>query len=117
MHYQMHPNEARMMKERRRFERFSLTLPARLEPGDGGGRVPEGLMTSNISAGGVYVPTRTPPRQGMEVRMEIILPFNNLQKVRLENDACVMVTGKVVRAEAAGMAVQFNDDCSIMPVR
>ncbi len=117
MHYQMHPIEARKMKERRRFERFSLALPARLEPGDGVGRVPEGLMTSNISAGGVYVPTTAPHIQGMEVRMEIILPFNNLKKVKVEKDACVTVTGKVVRAEAAGVAVQFNEDCSIVPVR
>lgn len=105
------------MKERRRFERFSLALPARIEPGDGAGRVPGGLMTSNISAGGVYVTTTEPPRQGMEVRMEFILPFNNLKKVKVETDACVTVTGKVVRAEAAGMAVQFNDDCNIVPVR
>jgi len=113
----MHPTTARKMKERRRFERYSLTLPARLDSDDGVGRVPEGLMTSNISAGGAYVMTTVPPRQGMEVRMEIILPFNNLKKVRVEKDACVMVTGKVVRAEATGIAVQFNDDCNIMPVR
>jgi hypothetical protein len=104
------------MKERRRFERYSLTLPARLESDDRVGRVPGGLMTSNISAGGAYVMTTVPPRQGMEVRMEIILPFNNLKKVKVEKDACVMITGKVVRAEEAGMAVQFNDDCNIMPV-
>ena len=113
----MHPTMAKkMMKERRRFERYSLTLPAHLESDDGVGRVPEGLMTSNISAGGAYVMTTEPLRQGMEIRMEIILPFNNLKKVKVERDACVMITGRVVRAEADGIAVQFNDDCSIMPV-
>ena len=57
-----------------------------------------------------------PLRQGMGVHMEIILPFNNLKKIKVEKNACVMITGKVVRADAAGIAVQFNDDCSIMPV-
>ena len=114
----MHPTAAKKMKERRRFERYSLALPARLKsdggPGDGG--IPEGLVTSNISSGGAYVMMTEPLTQGMEVRMEIILPFNHLKKVKVEKDACVTITGKVVRAEAAGIAVQFNDDCSIMPV-
>ena len=114
----MHPTAAKKMKERRRFERYSLSLPARLESsdGDGDGSIPAGLTTSNISAGGAYVMTSEPLQQGMEIKMEIILPFNNLKKVRVEKDACVMITGKVVRAEVAGIAVQFNDDCSIMPV-
>lgn len=113
----MHPTMAKkMMKERRRFERYRLALPARLESGDGVGNIPEGLTTSNISAGGTYLATPEPLQKGMEVRMEIILPFNNLKKVKVEKDACVMITGKVVRAEASGIAVQFNDDCSIMPV-
>jgi hypothetical protein len=112
----MHPTAAKKMKERRRFERYSLTLPARLESDGGAGGIPEGLMTSNISAGGAYVMMTEPLTQGMEVRMEVILPFNNLKKVKVEKDACVMITGTVVRAEEAGIAVQFNDDCSIMPV-
>jgi c-di-GMP-binding flagellar brake protein YcgR len=105
------------MKERRRFKRYGLTLDARLETNDGDrSGANAGFLTINISAGGAYFTTPEPLKQGMEVRIEIILPFNNLKKVRIEKDACVIVTGKVVRSEAAGIAVQFNDDCSIMPV-
>lgn len=113
----MHPIAAKRMKERRRFERYGLTLDARLEANDGDrSGANAGFLTTNISAGGAYFTTPEPFTRGMEVRVEIILPFNNLKKVRVEKDACVTITGKVVRSEAAGIAVQFNDDCSIMPV-
>jgi len=115
--HQKHPIAAKRMRERRRFERFGLSLDARLEANDGDRHGPNpGFLTTNISAGGAYFTTPEPLTQGVEVRMEIILPFNSLKKVRVDKDACLMISGKVVRTEAAGIAVQFNDDCSIMPV-
>ncbi len=105
------------MKERRRFERYRLTLDTRVEANDGGRKDRNtDVQTSNISAGGAYLKTPKPLPKGMEVRMEIILPFNNLKKVRVDKDACLMITGRVVRSDASGAAVQFNDDCMIVPV-
>jgi hypothetical protein len=105
------------MKEKRRLERFDLSVPARLE---GLGRGRQGdiihLQTSDICSGGAFFQTEQSLPEGTKVRIEIVLPLRGLKKFLAEYEhAQIQVTGTVVRNESRGMAVCFNKDYAIKP--
>lgn len=104
------------MHELRKYERFNLEIPAKIEPinGDFGKEISH-LITSNICAGGAFFNTDKPLPQSTKVKLEITLPLDNLKNVNGTSRVCVLITGKVIRSETGGMAIVFNEDYQLFP--
>jgi hypothetical protein len=106
-------------KERRQLGRFRLQIPAKIEVIDSDLEKEErDLKTSNISSGGAFFHTKQPLPEGTPVKIDLILPLDQLK--RLKNDhkqAYIKVTGKVLRSESKGMAISFDTNYVIRPLR
>jgi hypothetical protein len=105
------------MQDKRRLQRFDLKVPARVE-GLGNGRVILDLITNDICAGGAFFHTDKPLPEGTKVRIDLMLPLGGLKKLLSEFDhAHIRVTGTVLRINAGGMAICFDRDYSIRPLK
>ena len=105
------------MEERRELERFKLRLPARFEVVS---RVPEGekdiisIETDNICSGGAFFHTLSPLPKGTQVKIDMVLNFQRLRIPR-NRQPHIKVSGHVLRSEATGMAIQFDNRYKIIP--
>jgi len=107
------------MTERRKLERFKLSLPARIEVVTQRRDVEEtthalNLVTENICSGGAFFRTLSPLPEGTEVKIDMVL---NLDRIRgLEGKGpLIRVCGTVLRSEPTGMAICFCKDYEILP--
>jgi len=101
--------------DRRRRPRYDLALMTHMEVGAKDGRVKECQMaTANISAGGIFFRTKRRIAKGVPVKAEIFLP---VESPDLPSEYCagilIMVSGSVLDSRPDGIAVQFDEDCSI----
>ncbi len=105
------------MREKRRLERFILEIPAKIEVMDRAqnpGMLD--LLTSNICAGGAYFQTAKSLPEGTEVKVDLILPLDKLEKLKeSQKHAYIKVTGRVLRTESRGMAIGFDQNYQIRP--
>ncbi len=106
-----------IQRERRKLGRFRLEIPARIETIH-----PEvekethDLLTANISSGGAFFHTKEPLPEGTPVKIEIILPFEKLKELKNDHkQAHIKVTGRVLRLEPKGMAIEFDQNYVIRP--
>ncbi|UCB49204.1 MAG: PilZ domain-containing protein [Deltaproteobacteria bacterium] len=106
-------------KERRKLQRFSLEIPARVEVISGEkqkGTIE--VLTSDICAGGAYFKTPRPLPEGTQVKIDMVLPLEHLRKLSEEyNRAYIKVSGTVLRTESSGMAVSFDEDYELGPYK
>jgi hypothetical protein len=104
------------MEEKRKLERFELKVPARIA-----GETDRDILeptTRDICAGGAFFHTDQSLPEGTKVRVDLLLPLDRLKGLAEGYDqAHVQLTGKVLRIEPKGMAVCFNSDYSIRPLR
>lgn len=92
------------MRERRKFERFSVGFPVTLEvlEEDRKARPEEiNLLTRDVCAGGAYLDTPAPLPEGTSVHMDILLKLDGQKEIE-ENRAHLKIDGWVLRAEQAG---------------
>jgi hypothetical protein len=103
-------------EEKRKMDRFSLELPAWISVTDENGN-PQGfeVITRDICAAGAYLQTDQPLSVGANVKMDLILPLDNLQKMGGKSSR-IDVSGAVVRTELQGMAVSFDKRYQISPM-
>jgi hypothetical protein len=105
------------MEDRRKFERFELNVPARIEVPDKKGRGEKiALETNNLSAGGIFLKKATPPlTEGSSVKVEIFLYFEEL-KTSDDPEGTLIITasGSVQRSDQEGTAISLNDDYDIL---
>ena len=101
--------------EKRKMERFSLSLPALLSIKDdtGNTRAFE-FIIRDISAAGAFFKTDTPLSVGTEVKMDLLLPLDKF-KTGKNYRSHIDVSGSVIRKESQGMAVCFDKKYSISP--
>jgi hypothetical protein len=102
------------MKERRKLERFSLQMAAKiklLSPAEGEFF---SLTSSNISAGGAFFPTSEPITEGARVQLILTIPSEILQKLT-GTQSMVEIQGTVVRSEPTGIAIRFDKNYQISP--
>ena len=106
-------------RERRRLGRFRLEIPATIEVVNSDWeRVKRGLKTSNISSGGAFFHTKEPLPEGTPVKIDLILPLDKLKHLKKDHkQAYIKVSGKVLRSESKGMAISFDQDYVIRPLR
>ena len=106
-------------KERRRLGRFRLEIPAKVEVLSSElEREGRDLKTSNISSGGAFFHTKEPLPEGTEVKIDLILPLDKLKQLKNDHkQAYIKVSGKVLRSESKGMAISFDQNYVIRPLR
>jgi c-di-GMP-binding flagellar brake protein YcgR len=105
------------MVERRKFERYELRVPAKVETlAREAGRKKLSLKTANVCAGGAYFSTPKALTEGTKVRLEIVLTFNGQKSLRDTKNARVRILGTVMRSQKDGMAIRFSDDYVIAPL-
>lgn len=95
------------MEERRRFERFQLRLPVRMEVIISGKRQIYDLETKDISAAGVLIDTSERFSEGTPVQLSMTLSSNRIQELT-GAQSLIKVKGTVVRSAPSGLAVSFE---------
>jgi len=104
------------MVERRKFERYELNVPAKVETlAKTAGRRKRSLRTANVCAGGAYFCTPYALAVGTKVHIEIVLTFNGKKTLRDARNARIRILGTVMRSEKDGMAIRFSEDYDITP--
>ena len=106
-----------MISEKRKFERFDLALPAKIEVvgQDKSNDQVLNLMTKNICEGGACFFSDQPIFPGTEVRVHLTLPLNGMHMVK-ERQSLVKATGRVLRSEFGEMAVSFYKGFKLRPL-
>ena len=104
------------MKERRQFERFPLTLPARMKMITSKDNQVFEFETWDISAAGAFVITKEKFSEGTRFKLDLTVPSNRIKKLTglqslLESE------GRVVRSSPIGVAIQFDKKCHIMSLK
>ena len=104
------------MDNNRKFERFDITAPARIEiltPEASGEKIL--LESHNLSAGGVFIKSDQLLPDGCLVKVEIFLNYPDTDTQSTSECAkVIVVSGCVVRSTNEGMAICFNDDYNII---
>ena len=101
------------MKERRKYERFDLRLPSKIEVLTSGKQEILDLLTSDVSAGGAFLYVGEPIPQGAQVKLSMILASEGLKELT-GAQGLLKVAGTVVRCNTRGMAVFFDGDYEIV---
>ena len=105
------------MEEKRKYERFDLSLPAEIEvikQGQESKKTRLSLLTRDISSGGAFFHTLRPLPKGTAVKLNLVLGMAKVRKVKT-NLAHLLAVGMVLRTEAEGMAIQFAKDYRFKP--
>lgn len=104
------------MKERRKYERFQLVLPAKMEKITGRKRKIFNLQTKNISAAGVFLNTKEQFPLGTRCQLEMIVPSKRIKELT-GSQGCIKIEGIVVRSTSDGVAICFDGDCEILGLK
>ena len=94
------------MEERRRFERFQLRLPVRMEVTISGKRQIFDLETKDVSAAGVFIETSERFSEGTPVQLSMTLSSDRIRELT-GSQSLIKVKGIVVRSAPTGLAVSF----------
>jgi hypothetical protein len=100
------------MKNKRKFERFEVNVPARIEiPAEDGRTLRFDLETYDLSAGGTFIKLEKPLSEGCKVKIDIVLSFEELKTATDPNGSLILsTTGYVVRSGPNGVAIRFNEN-------
>ena len=102
------------MLERRQYERFDLTLPTSIEVMTSEREETFDSLSTDISAGGVYVyPNRFIP-EGTQVKLNLEVTNERLKRLKDTKGLMIRAEGTVVRTTPRGMAICFGEDCQIL---
>jgi len=102
---------------KRKLERFSLELPARISVVDEKEEAASvDATTSDVSAGGAFFHTDQPYPVGTEMQVDLVLPLDELKKLAGKR-ASIKLKGAVVRIGDNGMAISFEDDYEISSLK
>jgi len=100
------------MRERRKYERFELRLPARIEAFTSNGSQVLNLTTSVISAAGGFFHTKKSICEGTNVRVRLTIVSERLTELT-DTKGLIEVEGKVIRTSSTGIAICFNGERQI----
>jgi len=104
------------MKERRKYERFSLTLPVRMETMNSGKKQVFEFETRDISAAGAFINTMEPFPIGTWFKLDLTTQSERIKELTgaqslIENE------GKVTRSANGGVAIHFDSECRIWSLK
>ncbi|MGD8315836.1 MAG: PilZ domain-containing protein [Syntrophobacterales bacterium] len=105
------------MEERRMYERFQLSLPARLEMNTAGKKEVFELQTKDVSAAGaLLVGTRERYRAGTRCHLELIVASEKIKELT-GAQGLIKIEGTIVRSTPDGVAICFDGDCQILGLK
>ena len=105
------------MKERRTYERFQLSLPARLEMNSPERKEIFELQTQDISAAGaLLVGTTEQFPTGTRCQLELIVTSQRIRELT-GVQGLIKIEGKIVRSTPDGVAICFDGDCQILGLK
>jgi len=105
------------MKERRTYERFQLSLPARLEMNSSETREIFELQTRDISAAGALLSGTTGQLPtGTRCQLELIVTSERIKELTGVH-GLIKIAGTIVRSTPEGVAVRFDGDCEILGLK
>jgi hypothetical protein len=105
--------EALSMKERRKYQRFQLALPAKMKTITAGKKEVIDLETDDISACGAFLQTTEEFSEGTRCQLEMTVPSDRIKELT-GAQSLIKVEGTVVRSTPAGVAICFNGKCQIL---
>jgi hypothetical protein len=102
------------MKERRRFERYSLTLPTRMETILSGQKKVFEFETRDISACGVFIKnTLDSFIEGTRIKLNLIARSERIRELA-GSHSLIEAEGSVVRSTPTGVAICFDKECRVL---
>ena len=101
------------MKERRRFERFPLTLPTRMETISSGQKKVFEFESRDISACGVFIDTLGFFIEGTRIKVNLIARSERIRELT-GCQSLIEAEGSVVRSTPKGVAISFDKECQIL---
>jgi len=101
------------MKERRKFERFPLSLLARIETNESNRKQIFKFQTRDISSAGAFIDTTEKFSEGTRFKMDIKVPNRKIKKLTGAL-SLIECEGSVVRSSESGIAVCFNGNCQVL---
>mgnify|MGYP006304822111 CR=1 FL=1 len=101
--------------KQRAFQRFVLTAPATIrQPTGENGKHHHLLLTKDISCKGAYFNTMEPASYAKYVQIELLLQVADDSDHHVKY-VYMTTTGEIVRHDARGLAIQFDDDAMLKP--
>jgi len=104
------------MKERRKYERFQLVLPTKMEMIAKGKRKIFNLQTKNISAAGAFLSTKEQFPSGTRCQLEVTITSKSIKEMT-GSQGHIEVKGVVVHSTPDGVAICFDGDCQILSLK
>ena len=104
------------MRERRQFERFQLTLPARMKMITSNDNQVFELKTCDISAAGTFVLTEEKFSEGTRFKLDLTVPSNRIRELT-GVQSLIESEGKVIRSSPIGVAIKFDRKCQILTLK
>ena len=104
------------MKDRRKFERFPLSLPARIETNHLTRKQVFKFKTRDISSAGAFIDTTEKFSEGTRFKMDFTIPSKKIKELTGAL-SLIECEGSVIRSTDHGMAVRFNTDCQVLGLK
>ncbi len=104
------------MKERRQFERFQISVPARVRTINPEDKQVLDLWIRDISAGSAFLNTTEQFAEGTQFCINLTVPSERIKELT-GAESFIKVEGSVVRSTPAWVAVHFEKDCQIMSLK
>jgi hypothetical protein len=110
-------DKALPMKEQRKYERFQLELPARLEMNFSERTEIFELQTGDISAAGsLLLGTTEQFPVGTRCQLELIVTSERIKELT-GVQGLIKIEGTIVRSTSEGVAICFDGDCQILGLK
>jgi len=103
------------MQERRKYERFPLRLPGKIEVVISAKQEVLDVVTTDVSAGGALFHTVEPIPEGAGVKVSLVVGSERIKEMT-GAQGLVKVEGTVVRSSPTAMAICFEEKHQIMPL-
>ena len=104
------------MEERRQFERYTLTLPARVETIISDRKEVFDLKTKNISASGAFIYTPQSFPKGKRFKIDLTVSSEKIKELT-GSESLIECEGNVVRSTPTGVAIHFDRECQILSLK
>lgn len=101
------------MDEKRSLQRFTMAIPVRISRMVRGQANTMVFKTFNICSQGAFIEAAEPFPVGTRLEMDFFLQFSHSQA----KDDIIRTTGEIIRTDKSGMAVQFDENYQVMPIR
>ena len=104
------------MEEQRQFERFPITLPARMETITSGKKQVFELKTRDISSSGAFLYTAEQFSEGERFKLNLVASSEKIEKLTGAK-SLIECEGSLIRSTPKGVAICFDTDCQILSLK